>query len=242
MDRDERKDQKPGIVYPDRSESIAMQVAFSDVDRRSYVKLSLCIALYAVLALIWMPGIHLRNRVYEVTEKAHAAQRRIMLRPPPVKPVETVQTKQKQAKRVPMPDRTPDEPEPQIAVVEQTAPTLVTTDDWEIGIPDSAPEGKAVAVVGQAGVDAPIFLKKVPPKYPADGIQIRLQGYVVLQAILGKDGSVSDIRVLRGLGKGKFGFEQEAIDSLKQWTFLPGKLNGQPEDVRMNLRVDFILQ
>jgi len=242
MDRDERKDQNPGIVYPDRGDSIAMQVAFSDADRQSYVKLSLCIALYAVLALIWMPGIHLGNRVYDVDEKDHAVQRRIVLRPPPVKPLETVRTKEKKAKKTPMPDRTPDEPEPQVVLVEQTEPTLVTTDDWEIGIPDSVPEGKVVAVVGQTGVDAPIFLRKVAPKYPPEGIQIRLQGYVVLQAILGKDGSVSDIRVLRGLGKGKFGFEQEAIDSLKQWTFLPGKLNGQPEDVRMNLRVDFILQ
>ena len=242
MDHLENPTRSEGIVYADRDESIAMQVAFPEEGKRSYVKVSLCIALYAVLALIWMPGFNLKQPVYQVTSNERPVQRRKVLRPPPEKPAEAVVTVDKKAKKMPMPDMTPDDPEPLLQLAEQVPPTPVATEDWEIGIPDGPPASNNVAIVGQDGVEAPIFIKKVPPKYPADGIQVRLQGYVVLQAILKKDGYVSDIKVLRGLGKGRFGFEDEAIASLKQWSFLPGKVNGKPEDVRMNLRVDFILQ
>ena len=73
-------------------------------------------------------------------------------------------------------------------------------------------------------------------------MKIRLQGYVILEAILRKDGSVDDIKVLRGLGKGKFGFEEEAAKALQQCEFLPGKVNNKAADVRMTLKIDFVLQ
>jgi protein TonB len=92
------------------------------------------------------------------------------------------------------------------------------------------------------GVEPPVFTKKVTPDYPDKAVKIRLQGYVILEAILRKDGSVDDIKILRGLGKGKFGFEEAAAQALKAWQFLPGKVNGKPADVRMTLKIDFVLQ
>ena len=73
-------------------------------------------------------------------------------------------------------------------------------------------------------------------------MKVKLQGYVILEAILGKDGDIRDIKVLRGLGKGRFGFEDAATEALKKWQFLPGRLHGKPSDVRMTLKIDFVLQ
>ena len=230
------------IIYDrDADSSVMMHIAFSESEAPNYTKVSLCIALYLTLALLWMPGFSINDRVYVAQDKAQQHRTRKVLRPPPEQPFERVVTKNKKARKVPMPDRTLDEPEPEVVFSEISAPEMTETSDWEIGVPDGPPMRETIAVLGDQGVQAPIFTKRVPPNYPHDGVQVRLQGYVILQAILRKTGLVENITVLRGLGKGKFGFEDEAIASLKQWQFLPGKVGGEPADVRMNLRVDFII-
>ena len=244
MKREESNISNNDIIYDRNSDaSIEMQIAFPDAKEPKFLKLGLCIALYTVLGLIWLPGFSLGNKVFIAGTQKQDPAPRIVLKTPPVKPVEQVATKEKKAKKVPMPDLTPLDPDPIIAATEiPPDPEMLVTDEWEIGIPEGPPQVEQVAMVGDAGVDPPIFTKRVSPNYPSEAVEIRLQGYVVLQAVLKKDGTVDDIEILRGLGRGKFGFEQAAITSLKQWQFLPGKVNGKPEDVRMNLRVDFVLQ
>ena len=95
--------------------------------------------------------------------------------------------------------------------------------------------------VGEPGVEPPIFYHKIAPDYPPRAVKARFQGYVILEAIMGKDGEFRDFQVLRGLGKGKFGFEEEAIKAVSQWKYKPGKLHGEPIDVRMTLKIDFVL-
>ena len=96
--------------------------------------------------------------------------------------------------------------------------------------------------VGQKNVEPPRFTYKLAPQYPEKGLKVRLEGYVILEATLGKDGIIRDIDVLRGLGKGKMGFEEASIDALKQWQYSPGTVNGVAADVRMTLKIDFVLQ
>lgn len=219
-----------------------MDVFKQEEDRADNLKLGLCIALYAMLALIWMPGIQWGQSIPVVAQEEGQVHSRKVLRRPPEKPLERVKTREKAAKKVPMPDMTPDKPEPEIAVSAPPEPDVVFTDDWEIGIPeDGPPAGEAVATIGTAGLEPPVFTKRVPPRYPQSGLEVKLQGYVLLEAVLRKDGSIDAIKILRGLGKGKFGFEEQAKAALRQWQFLPGRLHGKPTDVRMNLKVDFIL-
>lgn len=227
-----------------KDHSAVMAMAFDDAESGKYLRLSFCIALYVVLALVWMPGFSFGDRVYDVNKPDNKPQKRKVLKPPPEKPVERVERKDTKAKKAPMPDLTPDEPEPVVEPDPPPEPEVHPTDDWEIGIPDGPPEpqGDTIARVGEVGVEPPVFTKKVQPKYPERAIKIRLQGYVILEAILRKDSSVDDIKVLRGLGKGKFGFEEEAAAALRKWEFLPGKVNGKPADVRMTLKIDFVLQ
>jgi len=229
---------------PKDARSPMMEMAFADAGGGREMRIGLCIALYLVLAILWMPGFSFNSRVYTVDRVESKPQKRKVLKPPPEKPLERVKTQEKIAKKVPMPDMTPDEPEPVVEPEPPPEPEVLPTDDWEIGIPDGPPEpqGDTIARVGQVGVEPPVFTKKVSPKYPDRAVKIKLQGYVILEAILRKDGAVDDIKVLRGLGKGKFGFEEEAIEALRRWEFLPGKVNGNPADVRMTLKIDFVLQ
>lgn len=224
--------------------SAVMDMAFSDAESDKDMKLSVLISLLFTLVLIWSPGLSLGGKVFDANKEDNKPQKRKVLKPPPEKPLERVQTKDKKIKRVPMPDLTPDEPEPIVEPDPPPDPEILPTDDWEIGIPDGPPEpvGDTIARVGQVGVEPPVFTKKVSPKYPERAVKIKLQGYVILEAILRKDGTVDEVKVLRGLGKGKFGFEDEAMSALKKWQFLPGKVNNKPADVRMTLKIDFVLQ
>jgi protein TonB len=227
-----------------KDHSPMMAIAFEDAQGSKYFRGSLAAAIWLVVGLLYMPGFSFSDRVYTATTEEQKPQKRKVLKPPPEKPLERVQTKEKKTKKTPMPDTTPEEPEPLVEPDPPPEPEILPTDDWEIGIPDGPPEpqGDTVARVGMVGVEPPIFTNKVPPEYPEKAIKIKLQGYVILEAILRKDGSVDDIKVLRGLGKGKFGFEDEAIKALKRWQFLPGKVNNRPADVRMTLKIDFVLQ
>ena len=124
------------------------------------------------------------------------------------------------------------EPEPVVV----TAPTTVVEPD--AGDRDS----ETIPRVGQAGVAPPNVTSRVEPRYPGKATKIRLQGYVILEAIFRADGRIDDVKVLRGLGKGKFGFEEEAVSALKRWRFEPGRYQGQVSDVRMTSKIDFVLQ
>ena len=104
---------------------------------------------------------------------------------------------------------------------------------------DPEPRRKKVARVRDKGVVAPVFTQRVQPKFPRGQ---RQGGKVILEAILGKNGTIYDIRVLRALNNWKHGFEASAIAALKQWQYTPGTINGKPTDVRMTLAVDFVLR
>ncbi|PYQ26205.1 MAG: hypothetical protein DMF56_25500 [Acidobacteria bacterium] len=62
---------------------------------------------------------------------------------------------------------------------------------------------------------------------------------VILEAVIDRNGNVTEARVLKGL---PFGLEQSALDAIKKWRFKPGTLNGQPVPVYYNLTINFQLQ
>ena len=77
------------------------------------------------------------------------------------------------------------------------------------------------------------------PQYTEQARKARVEGIVVLQAVVRKDGTVDSFRVLRGLG---YGLDESAINTIAtKWRFRPGTLNGQPVDVQANIEVSFKL-
>ena len=79
------------------------------------------------------------------------------------------------------------------------------------------------------------ILHRVDPGYPAEASQQKLQGPVVLQAWIAKDGTVRDLKLL----KGYFVLGRVAIDSVRQWRFKPYTQNGRPIDFQTTITVNF---
>ena len=66
----------------------------------------------------------------------------------------------------------------------------------------------------------------------------RLDGFIVLEAVLSKEGTVKNVSVLRGLG---LGLDQAAVDAVTQWRYAPTLYNGEPVEVVVPVTVVFQL-
>jgi protein TonB len=87
-------------------------------------------------------------------------------------------------------------------------------------------------------VNPPVAVKRVDPIYPDVARKARIEGMVILETIIDRDGNVTDVRVLKGL---PLGLDQSAVDAVKRWKFKPGTLNGQAVPVIFTLTVNFTL-
>jgi TonB family protein len=83
---------------------------------------------------------------------------------------------------------------------------------------------------------APVAMTKVDPAYPSDLIRDGIEGTVVLYAVIRKDGSVGDVRVLRGL-QGRL--DENARVALLRWKFRPGTKNGQAVDLEAVVQIPY---
>jgi protein TonB len=86
----------------------------------------------------------------------------------------------------------------------------------------------------------PVIIKRVEPRYPEMARTTGLTGTVVLRILVYKDGSVKDVIVVRPSGT-NVGFEEAAIDAVKQWVFKPAIQNQKPVSVWVNYPVKFTL-
>jgi protein TonB len=141
---------------------------------------------------------------------------------------------------VPIPDPTPDEPEP-IRIVEEIEQEIeVPLDDAVFGIPEGPPASEPEGPIQVGGdVKAPEKTFAPQPTYTEIARKARVQGVVIVQAIIDKQGNVTNIKVLKGL---PMGLEEAAVEAMKQWKFKPATLNGKPVTVYYNLTVNFKLQ
>jgi periplasmic protein TonB len=81
------------------------------------------------------------------------------------------------------------------------------------------------------------LIHDVAPTYPSVAGRDRVEGTVVLWAVIGKDGTVQDVRVESGLPV----LAQAAIDAVKQWRYKPYLLNGEPVEVDSHITINFTL-
>jgi periplasmic protein TonB len=88
-----------------------------------------------------------------------------------------------------------------------------------------------------SGVAQGMLVRQVKPQYPPLALQARIQGTVVLQAVIGKDGSVEELHAVSGppllIGA--------AIAAVRQWLYRPYYLNGEPVAVDTQINVNFTL-
>jgi protein TonB len=93
-----------------------------------------------------------------------------------------------------------------------------------------------VTVGGQ--IQEALLVRKVSPVYPPLARQARISGTVRLQAIIGIDGAIRELRVLSGHPL----LVQSALDAVQQWRYRPTELNGQPVEVLTQIDVNYTLR
>jgi TonB family protein len=71
--------------------------------------------------------------------------------------------------------------------------------------------------------------------YPPEAAAQKLHGAVVLQARVGRDGNVEDLKIVRGY----FVLGKAAIAAVKQWHFQPYTLNGHPAATQTQITINF---
>jgi protein TonB len=155
--------------------------------------------------------------------------------------------------------RTPTKIPEKIAMIkEEAAPPPMTSTGVIGGVPGGVPGGSLAGVMGgiiggtpvavpkvaaptrvrvSAGVQQGNLISQVKPPYPAIAKSARIQGAVVLQAEISKQGTIENLRVISGHPM----LVQSALDAVKQWRYKPYLLNGDPVPVETTITVNFTL-
>jgi periplasmic protein TonB len=87
------------------------------------------------------------------------------------------------------------------------------------------------------GLSQGLLIKSVQPVYPPSAKQMHVQGAVELMANIGKDGSITSVKVLSGPSV----LSRAAIDAVKQWKYKPYYLDDQPVEIQTQITVNFRL-
>jgi protein TonB len=77
----------------------------------------------------------------------------------------------------------------------------------------------------------------VPPAYPITAKAAGIEGKVVLKGVVGTDGKMRDLRVIRGRDE----LRQAAIDAVMRWVYHPYTHNGAPVEVETTVTVNFTM-
>src|SRR5882672_10974323 len=125
------------------------------------------------------------------------------------------------------------------------------------GVPGGVPGGSMGGVIGgminstaaipkvatpqrvrvSGGVSTGLLIRKVQPNYPPLARQARIQGQVVLQAEISKEGAIQNLQLISGHPM----LAPAAIEAVKQWRYRPYLLNGEPVAVETQVVVNFTL-
>ena len=92
-----------------------------------------------------------------------------------------------------------------------------------------------------AGVVSPRLIKDVKPRYSREAMDAKIAGVVTLEAVVEADGTVGEVRVMRSLDR-EFGLDDEAVRTLKKWSFAPGKKDGVAVPVLVEIEMTFTLR
>jgi protein TonB len=87
------------------------------------------------------------------------------------------------------------------------------------------------------GVTKGLLIQKIQPQYPVLAKAARVQGDVVLSAIISKEGNIENLQLVSGHPM----LVPAAIETVKQWRYRPYLLNGQPVEVETTITVTFEL-
>jgi TonB family protein len=90
-----------------------------------------------------------------------------------------------------------------------------------------------------SGIEPPSILREVKPEYSEEARRRGIEGDVIVEIVVRRDGSVGDVRIMRGLGHG---LDERAARAVGQWRFSPARRHGTPVDVLVEVAVEFKLR
>jgi periplasmic protein TonB len=141
---------------------------------------------------------------------------------------------------------------------EEAPPPVMASTGVVGGVPGGVPGGSMGGVIGSvlsstptvapkiaapqrvrvsSGVQSGLLIRKVNPAYPPLARQARIQGTVILQALISKEGNIENLQLISGHPM----LAPSAIEAVKQWKYKPYLLNGEPVEVETQVQVNFTL-
>ena len=178
--------------------------------------------------------------------------------PPPPSPAVVKVVRQIQSELINGQLRTPTKIPQKIQMFkEEDAPPPMMGSGVVGGVPGGVPGGSMGGVIGgivnaagaipkqvipqrvrvSQGVSTGLLIKKITPTYPPLARQARIQGQVVLQAEISKEGTIQNLQLISGHPM----LAPAAIEAVKQWRYKPYLLNGEPVAVETQVVVNFSL-
>ena len=126
---------------------------------------------------------------------------------------------------------------------DQTAAIEKLVEKWEPTEWIASDEIADPVVPGVDGITLPELNQatKIKPDYPEPARIGRATAQLILQAVIAESGKVAEAFVLTSSNP-RLGFEEAALEAIRQWTYQPAMRDGQPVDVMFTIRVDFELQ
>lgn len=208
-----------------------------DEDKKT-MRIAIAVAAVFHIGLLLITLPESRAEIAEPDKPKVYVVQQVRFKPPP--PQQKQEIPKPKAKKVPIPDPTPDEPEPIRLPDELDQQLDLPETDVIFDIPEGPPPAEPEGPIMVGGdVKAPIKEYDPPPQYTEIARKARIQGVVIVQAVVSKEGIVEDVKILKGL---PMGLDRAAKDAVSKWRFKPATLNGKPVDVYYNLTVNFTLQ
>ncbi|HEY4670780.1 MAG TPA: energy transducer TonB [Gemmatimonadaceae bacterium] len=91
------------------------------------------------------------------------------------------------------------------------------------------------------GVESAKLLAEVKPNYTRGAMEARIQGVVVMEAIVDSEGHIAEARIRQSLDS-RFGLDEEAVKAVKQWRFAPATRFGTPVPIVVDIEMSFRLK
>lgn len=91
-----------------------------------------------------------------------------------------------------------------------------------------------------SGVTNPTILRQIDPKYTPEAMRAKIQGMVELEAVVGTNGVITEVRISKSLDRA-FGLDEEAMKTARQWLFRPGRFQGQAVPILVVIQMEFRL-
>jgi len=227
---------------------------------RKYVTISMIISLVLLSVVVAYPLINayinknklIREKQKEVGVTLENLKQEEAPPPPPPPPPEALVEKVKFTAPVVVEDTTIETGLTSMDDLNKKGNTEAPAEDVEVDVKEEAPkvietpvQAEIFTVVEEqpgypGGEEARIGFLQSNIKYPEEAKELGIQGKVFVTFVVEVDGSITDVRVLRGIGGG---CDEEAIrvvKSMPKW--VPGKQRGVPVRVQFNLPIKFTLQ